>query len=66
MKRILLVLFLLICNLSFSQSKIDFKFYNSCIDSIVSIDYEFLSLENFDLSYSTYERDTVIEVEACL
>jgi hypothetical protein len=62
MKR-LLILILFINNISSSQSKIDLKFYNTCLDSIVELDY-FIQSEDLFNSKNYYTcKDSIIDVK---
>ena len=63
MNRILFLLIFLYSIFSYSQSKVDFKFYDVCKDSILSLDYSLQKLDDFDKHYSTYETDSILQIE---
>jgi len=63
MNRIFTLLVLLFSLNNFSQTIVDFKFYNSCEDIIVDLDYSLYKLDDVDIYYSTNDKDSILKIE---
>lgn len=62
MKQFIIIIFL-VHNISYSQSQIDLKFYNACLDSIVTLDhviqpFDFSNTEDFN-----FRNDSIINIK---
>ncbi len=60
----LLILIFFVCNISNSQSKVDLKFYDTCLDSIVSLEYSLQYTDISNTEFSIYIKDSIAEIES--
>ena len=55
-------IFFFTLNLINSQTKVDFKFFNSCNDSFIRLDYVLIPENNLDLKYFYEGKDSILEI----
>ena len=64
MKKILLSIFIFIPIWSFSQTKVNLKFYDNCSDKIINAEYSLYNLNDFDSYYFSNDKDSILKVDA--